>query len=134
VRITQDRIDAFVACTLDDQWIHVDQARAATGPFGTTIAPGFLTLSMLSYFMADLLVVDDAAMAINYGLNRVRFPATVAAESQLRATLEICSVTPSDTYTMLTGRMTFQADSGAKPCCVADMVTRFVHTVAGARG
>lgn len=128
VQITQERIDAFAACTLDEQWIHVDRPRAAVGPFGTTIAPGFLTLSFLSYFMTDLLVVDDAAMAINYGLDRVRFPEVVTAGSQLRATLEVRTVAASDIYTMLTGRVTFQGDSRAKPCCVAETVTRFVHT------
>lgn len=130
VQVTQQRIDAFAACTLDDQWIHVDHDRAAGGPFGTTITPGFLTLSLLSYFVADLLAVDDAALAINYGLDRVRFPAVVPAGAHVRATLEIRTVTPSETFTTLTARMTFHADAEQKPCCVADLLTRFVHRLA----
>ena len=126
VEMSQDRINAFAACTLDEQWIHVDAERAARSPFGTTIGHGFLTLAMLSHFMGELLVVDDAEMAINYGLDRVRFPSVVRSGSKLRASVEIRSVVPSDDYTMMTARVTFSADDGERPCCVADSVTRFV--------
>lgn len=133
VEMTQDRIDAFAACTLDEQWIHVDVAQAAASPSGTTIAHGFLTLSLLSHFMAELLVVTDAAMAINYGLDRVRFPSAVPAESLVRSTLEVCTVVPGMTYTTMTARTTFHVAGQRKPCCVADSVTRFIAKAAGAQ-
>src|SRR5205823_7120191 len=79
VEVTQERIDGFAAATGDDQWIHIDPARAATGPFGTTIAHGYLTLSLAPGLLYDLLEVEDASLVVNYGLNRVRFPAPVPA-------------------------------------------------------
>jgi acyl dehydratase len=129
VEMTQERINAFAACTLDEQWIHVDVDRAEQGPYGTTIAHGFLTLAMLSHFMEELLVVDDAQLAINYGLDRVRFPAALMSGSLLRASVEVRSVLPADQYTTMTARMTFSADDSERPCCVADSVTRFVKRV-----
>src|ERR1700722_2658067 len=84
--ITQEQVNAFADATGDHQWIHVDTERAAAGPFGGTIAHGMLTLSLLSAFMPQLIRVDGVAMVINYGLNKVRFPAPVPAGSRLRAT------------------------------------------------
>lgn len=126
VLVDQDRIDRFAHCTLDDQWIHVDPVRAAVGPFGTTIGHGFLTLSLLSHFFGELLAVDDAALAINYGLERVRFPAAVTSGSLLSATAEVRQVRPETGFTMVTTRVTMRAEGSEKPCCVADCVTRFV--------
>lgn len=126
VRIDQRRIDGFARCTLDEQWIHVDPARAAGGPFGTTIGHGFLTLSLLSHFLGELLAVDDAAMAINYGLDRVRFPAPVRSGSLVRARAQIREVRPAPGHSTVRTRVTIRADGVDKPCCVADCVTRFV--------
>lgn len=126
IPITQERIDAFAEATLDAQWIHVDVKRAITGPFGGTIAHGFLTLSLLSHVVDELLLVQDAAMAINYGLNRVRFPAILRSGSDVRGTVAVLSVAPGDGYTNVTSRVSFAADGQDIPCCVAEIVTRFV--------
>jgi acyl dehydratase len=94
VVVDQARIDAFAHCTGDRQWIHVDPARAATGPFGTTIAHGFLTLSLLPEFMAGAMHIADVRMGVNYGLNRVRFPAPVPVDSRLRGHLVLQGYKP----------------------------------------
>jgi acyl dehydratase len=127
VLISQQRINAFAECTLDAQWIHVDERRAAAGPWRTTIGHGFLTLSLLSHFLDELLTVEDAEMAINYGLDRVRFPSAVPSGSSLSATAEIRDVRSADTFTMAAIRVTMTVPGAEKPCCVADCVTRFVH-------
>lgn len=137
IEISQERIDAFAEVTIDPQWIHVDLERAAASPFGGTIAHGFLTLGMLSHVMGELLEVQDAEMAINYGLNRVRFPSVLRSGSLLRGTVEILSVTPADGHTMMVCSVAFVADGGDLPCCVAESVTRFVWpagSVAAGRG
>ena len=126
IHVTQERIALFAEATLDPQWIHVDAERAAAGPFGQTIAHGFLTLSLLSHVMDELLVVTNAAMAINYGLNRVRFPAIVRSGSHLRGTVTVLSIAPGDGHTMMTSRVSLVADGEVVPCCVAEAVTRFV--------
>lgn len=130
VLVDQARIDAFAACTIDPQWIHVDPERAATGPFGTTIAHGFLTLSLLSHVFDELLEVEDAAMGINYGLDRVRFPAPLPSGSFVSGTLEPLTVEPEAGHTRMTARVVFTADGAARPCCVAESVTRFVERAA----
>lgn len=132
VLVSQERIDAFAACTLDAQWIHVDRQRAAASPWGTTIAHGFLTLSLVSHFLHHLLCVTDAEMAINYGLDRVRFPAAVPSGSLVSATAQIRHVRPADAFVMADIRVTMSATAAAKPCCVADCVTRFVRRAPGA--
>lgn len=93
LEIDQKRIDLFAEATGDHQWIHVDQEKAAAGPFGTTIAHGYLTLSLLPAFVPQLMRVDNVKMGINYGTNKVRFPATVPVGSRLRATARIAEVT-----------------------------------------
>jgi acyl dehydratase len=130
VLVDQERIDAFAECTVDPQWIHVDPERAATGPFGATIAHGFLTLSLLSHVFDELLEVEDAGMGLNYGLDRVRFPAPVLSGSLVSAVLEPLTVDPGPEHTMMTARVTFTAAGAARPCCVADSVTRFVERAA----
>ncbi|HEY9498143.1 MAG TPA: MaoC family dehydratase, partial [Terrimesophilobacter sp.] len=126
IEISQERIDAFAEVTIDPQWIHVDAGRAAATPFGGTIAHGFLTLSMLSHVMGELLQVDDAQMAINYGLNRVRFPSILRSGSTVRGTVDVVSVTPDDGHTMMVCSVAFLADGRDVPCCVAESVTRSV--------
>ena len=125
----QERIDSFAACTLDEQWIHVEPRRAAATPWGTTIGHGFLTLAMLSHFLGELLVVEGVEMAVNYGLDRVRFPSAVPSGARVRATVRVLSVDPAAEFTTMTARTTFQADGGEKPCCVADSITRYLPKV-----
>ncbi len=125
VLVSQARIDAFAEATEDRQWIHVDPVRAKDSAFGGTIAHGFLTLSLLSHFMDELVVVSGAEMAVNYGLDRVRFPAPVTAGSSLRATVTIVDVRPEEDRVMMRASMTITADGAVRPSCVAESVTLF---------
>src|SRR6185503_11492764 len=93
IEVTQDRIDAFAEATDDHQWIHVDPERAKDGPFGSTIAHGYLTLSITNLFLPELLQVPTAKMGVNYGANKVRFPAPVPVDSRIRMGCEILEVT-----------------------------------------
>ncbi|MGH4024467.1 MAG: MaoC family dehydratase [Pseudonocardiaceae bacterium] len=122
--VDQDLIDAFAAATDDQQWIHVDPDRAATGPFGTTIAHGFLTLSLLPRLVRQVYRVDGVTLAVNYGLNRVRFPAPVPVRSAVRADVALVEVTDVPGGLQLVVRATLEIEGGAKPGCVAEWVTR----------
>lgn len=124
IGIDQARIDAFAAATGDAQWIHTDPARAAAGPFGRTVAHGFLTLSLLPAFMADAYRVDDVRMGINYGLNRVRFPAPVPVGSRLRAHFRLLSFEPLDGGAQLGVEISIEREGADKPVCVAESLTR----------
>jgi acyl dehydratase len=123
--IDQETIDTFAKITRDEQWIHVDTSRAEAGPFGTTIAHGFLTLSLCTSILEECLVVSDARMTINYGLDRVRFPAPVPAGSRVRGHTTLVSHTPSDDGAQLVLRIEVETDAGPKPACVADLVVRY---------
>ena len=125
--ITQARIDAFAAATDDPQWIHVDPARAASGPFGTTIAHGYLTLSLLVPIAYELLPVEDAALALNYGLDRVRFPAPVPSGSRIRARFSVEAVREVAGGVQVTLAATVEREGAEKPVCVATVVFRFVR-------
>ena len=122
--IEQSRIDAFAHATNDHQWIHIDVDRAANGPFGTTIAHGFLTLSLLPAMLADAFHIDDVRMGVNYGLNRVRFPAPVPAGSQVRARFKLLSFEPIEGGAQLVIEATLVRDAQHKPVCVAESVAR----------
>jgi acyl dehydratase len=125
--IDQARIDAFADATEDHQWIHVDPERAASGPFGTTVAHGFLTLSLVPYLAGQLRRVEGVRMGVNYGLDRVRFPAPVPSGARLRArsTLISCERVPgTPDAAQLVNRITIEVEGNAKPACVADAVTR----------
>ena len=124
VVVDQARIDAFAHCTGDRQWIHVDPARAATGPFGTTIAHGFLTLSLLPEFMAGAMHIADVRMGVNYGLNRVRFPAPVPVDGRLRGHLVLQGYKPLPGGAEIVLQVTVEREGHAKPVCVAESVTR----------
>ncbi|MFQ6326050.1 MaoC family dehydratase [Nocardia sp. CWNU-33] len=124
IEIGQDRIDAFAEATEDRQWIHVDPERAATGPFGTTVAHGYLTLSLLPPIMADLMVVTDAAARVNYGLNTVRFPSPVPAGSRIRGRARIVSVEEVRGGLQAVVRVTIEREGGDKPACVAEYIVR----------
>jgi len=122
--VDQPMIDTFAAATGDHQWIHVDPVRAAQGPFGTTIAHGFLTLSLLPRLVASALEIADVRMGVNYGLNRVRFPAPVPAGSRLRARVMLQAYEPIDGGAQLTLQVTMEREGGDKPVCVAESLTR----------
>jgi acyl dehydratase len=124
--IDQARIDLFADATDDHQWIHVDVERAKQGPFGAPIAHGYLTLSLVSHFLPQLLVVPTARMGVNYGCNKVRFPAPVPVGSRIRASGEIVSVEDVPGAVQVVVRVTVEIEGGAKPACVVDSVSRFV--------
>jgi acyl dehydratase len=124
VTIDQTRIDKFAEVTGDDQWIHVDPKRAAAGMFGSTVAHGFLTLSLLPYFIRSSHKVDGARMSVNYGLNRVRFPAPVPVNSRLRAHFKLLSFEPIEGGVQIVTEVTVEREGQAKPVCVAESVGR----------
>lgn len=122
--IGQDRVNAFAEATEDRQWIHIDPERAADSPFGQTIAHGFLTLSLVSHFLEQLLEVGNAAMLINYGLDKVRFPSPVPADGRVRATGTLAAATPVPGGYQLTVDIAIEAEGGTKPACVASWLVR----------
>ena len=123
VVVEQASIDQFAQATGDAQWIHVDPARAAAGPFGTTVAHGFLTLSLLSQLFTAAVAFEDVRLSINYGLNRVRFPSPVPVDSRLRALCVLDSFEAIEGGAQLTITVTIEREGGAKPACVAEWVT-----------
>jgi acyl dehydratase len=124
VEIPQSKIDAFAAATGDDQWIHVDPERAKDGPFSSTIGHGYLTLSLLPIASYEV-IPRQGGMAINYGLNRVRFPAPVPVDSRLRTSFEVASVDEFDGGAQVTMTATTEREGGDKPVCVAEVVFRY---------
>jgi acyl dehydratase len=125
LEIDQKRINLFAEATGDHQWIHMNPEKAAQGPFGTTIAHGYLTLSLIPSFNPELMRVDGVKMGVNYGVNKVRFPAPVPVGSRLRATGQIAEVTEVPGGVQLITRITIEREGGEKPVCVAETVTRF---------
>ncbi|MFJ3494781.1 MaoC family dehydratase [Streptomyces sp. NPDC086091] len=125
LEVDQKRIDLFAEATGDHQWIHVDPERAASGPFGTTIAHGYLTLSLLPLFGPQLISVEGAKMGVNYGTNKVRFPATVPVGSRLRATATVTKVEDVTGGVQLTLAFVVEREGGQKPVCVAESVSRY---------
>jgi acyl dehydratase len=124
--ISQQRIDQFAAATGDSQWIHVDPARAAVdSPFKTTIAHGFLTLSLLSSLIRDAMTFSGLRMAINYGLNRVRFIAPVPSGARVRARITAAAVAETGDSVQVTWGVTVERERGDKPCCVAEWIVRY---------
>jgi acyl dehydratase len=125
IAITQERIDRFAEATGDHQWIHVDPVRAAKGPFGTTIAHGFLTLSLLPLFFESSLDIRDVKMGVNYGLNRVRFTSPVPVGSDLRARIRLMRYEKlADGGVQLTMEVTMERRGSDKPVCVAESISR----------
>ena len=123
VEIPQERIDQFADATGDHQWIHVDPERAKDGPFGSTIAHGYLTLSLLPTASFEV-VPQEGRMGINYGVNKVRFPSPVPVGSRLRATFEVVDVEEHDWGAQVTMKATVEREGGDKPVCVAETVSR----------
>ncbi|WP_093801593.1 MaoC family dehydratase [Streptomyces sp. Wb2n-11] len=123
--VDQKRIDLFAEATGDHQWIHVDPEKAAAGPFGTTIAHGYLTLSLLPALVPQIMRVEGARMGINYGTNKVRFPSPVPVGSRLRATAVLKEVTETGGGVQVTAVVTVEREGGDKPACVAESVSRY---------
>ena len=124
ISVDQHRIDLFAAATGDHQWIHIDPVRAAQGPFGTTIAHGFLTLALLPEMSASAFEVRDTRMGVNYGLGRVRFPAPVPAGSRLRGHFKLVKYEPLEGGAQLTVEVTMEREGTDKPVCVAESLAR----------
>lgn len=124
ITVDQPRIDLFADATGDHQWIHTDAERAAKGPFGATIAHGFLTLSLLPKMSASAFEVLDVRMGVNYGLGKVRFPAAVPAGSRLRGHFKLTNYEPLDGGAQLTVEVTMEREGTDKPVCVAESLVR----------
>lgn len=125
MEIGQERIDLFADATDDHQWIHVDPKRAADGPYGSTIAHGLLTLSLVPRFLHDLFRVDGVAMAINYGFNKVRFITPVQSGAKLRAHARIAEVTRLGQGVQATVVTTVEIDGAPKPAAVVESIVRY---------
>ena len=126
-RVTQERIEQFAEATEDRQWIHLDQARTSTAsPYGTTIAHGFLTLSLISYLVKELIQIQSGVrLAVNYGLNRVRFPAAVRTNSRIRARVSLLTLKELSDSIEATYAVTIEIDKSEKPACVAEWIVRY---------
>ncbi|OEU89301.1 dehydratase [Streptomyces abyssalis] len=125
LEIDQKQIDLFADATGDHQWIHVDPARAKDGPFGTTIAHGYLTLSLLPALVPQIMRVEGIRMGVNYGVNKVRFPAPVPVGSRLRARAELVDVTEAGGGVQVAAKVTIEREGGDKPVCVAESLSRY---------
>ena len=124
ITVTQERIRLFANATGDHQWIHLDTEKAKQGPFGTTIAHGFLTLSLLPEMAASAFQVEGTKMGVNYGLNKVRFPAPVPSGSRLRGHFKLLKYEPLEGGAQVTVEVTMEREGSDKPVCVAESVGR----------
>ncbi|MCT2583359.1 MaoC family dehydratase [Actinophytocola gossypii] len=126
LEVTQDRVDRFADATGDHQWIHVDTERAKDGPFGGTIAHGYLTLSLIPLLGKQVYSVDNVTMGINYGLEKVRFPALLPVGSKIRVGAELLAVADKPRGKQATLRWTIEVQGGDKPACVAETIVLYV--------
>lgn len=124
--LTQERINSFADTTEDRQWIHVDPERAAGGPFGTTVAHGFLTLSLIAAIIGDVVQTPWATAGINYGLNKVRFPAPAPVGSRVRGHIRLLEVTDISGGVQMISQVTIEREGSDRPVCVAESVTRIL--------
>ena len=127
LEVTQDRIDRFADATGDHPWIHVDPERAKDGPFGTTIAHGYLTLSLSNHLLPQIVEVNGISMGINYGVDKVRFPTPVPAGSRIRAGAELVAVQEIDGGVQATTRVTIELEGAPKPACVIESLSRYLR-------
>jgi acyl dehydratase len=127
ITIDQDRIDRFADATGDHQWIHVDPVAAAAGPFGATIAHGYLTLSLTNLFLPQIVTVENISMGINYGVNKVRFPTPVKVGSVIRGGAELASVEEVAGGVQCIIKITVEIEGEAKPACIVENVTRYLR-------
>jgi len=123
--VEQDRIDQFADATEDHQWIHVDPERAKTGPYGGTIAHGYFSLAVAPVLLGDVLEVRGMALGINYGCNKVRFPAPLMVGSKLRLGASVAEVTDVEGGVQVVFDMVLETDGSTKPCCAAQVVYRY---------
>jgi acyl dehydratase len=123
--IEQERIDQFAEATGDHQWIHVDPERAAAGPFGKTIAHGYLTLSLANLFLPEIMRVENVSMGVNYGCEKARFPAPVPVGSRVRGGGEVISAEEVKGGVQVVVRMTIEIEGSERPACVIDTISRF---------
>jgi acyl dehydratase len=123
--IDQDRVDGFAEVTGDHQWIHIDPVRAKHGPFGGTIAHGYLTMSLVNYFLPDLIEVQGFTHAVNVGADRLRFPSPVKVGARIRGAGEIVSVEETRGAIQSVVRVTVEIEGGEKPACVVDTISRY---------
>jgi acyl dehydratase len=126
LEVSQERVNQFADATGDHQWIHVDPERAAGGPFGGPIAHGYLTLALSNYFLPQIVEVRGFSMGVNYGVNRVRFPAPVPVGSRIRAGAELADVVPIEGGVQTVMRVTVEVDGSDRPACVIEAVSRFI--------
>jgi acyl dehydratase len=126
-RVTQERIEQFAEATEDRQWIHLDRDRASReSPYGATIAHGFLTLSLISHLLKDLIQIQSGVrLAVNYGLNRVRFPSAVRADSRIRACVVLLTLKELPDGVEATYAVTIECEHSEKPACVAQWIVRY---------
>lgn len=123
--VTQEQINLFAQATGDHQWIHVDVEKAKAGPFGTTIAHGFLTLSLIPKFFETSMRIEEVGMGVNYGLNRVRFTAPVPVNSRLRARMKLLECQPIENNGMqMTWQATIEREGSERPVCIAESISR----------
>jgi acyl dehydratase len=125
--IDQQRVDLFADATGDHQWIHIDPQRAASGPFGGTIAHGYLTLSLSNLFLPQIVEVQGFAMGVNYGTNKVRFPAPVGVGSRIRGGAEMTEVAEVKGGLQTTIAITIEVEGETKPACVIESISRWLH-------
>lgn len=125
LEIDQERIDQFADATGDHQWIHVDPEKAADGPYGKTIAHGYLTLSLANLFLPQLMRVENTSMGVNYGCEKVRFPAAVPVGSKIRGSAVVFSAEEVKGGVQVVVRMTIEIDGSDRPACVIDTISRF---------
>jgi len=128
VMVEQERINQFADATDDHQWIHVDPGKAADGPFGSCIAHGFLTLSLVNKFLPQLLEVRNTTMGVNYGCDKVRFPNTVKVNQRIRGVGEVFGVEEKPGAVQATIRVSVEVEGEERPACVADTISRFYYS------
>ena len=127
LKVEQGRINQFADATGDHQWIHLDQERAKSGPFGSTIAHGYLTLSLIPVLAKDIYRVENVTMVVNYGLNKVRFPSPVKVGSRVRGTAELLDITDVPGGKQAVTKFTVEIEGSDKPACVAETVSRIIR-------
>ena len=125
--VSQEQVNLFADATGDHQWIHVDPERAKGGPFGTTIAHGYLTLALAPVLLGEVLVVEGASMGVNYGCNKVRFPSPVPVDSNLRLGVEVGGTEDVTGGVQVALDLTFDTEGSSKPSCVAQVVYRYFY-------
>ncbi|MFS2216584.1 MaoC family dehydratase [Telluria sp. Tellsp104] len=125
LQVDQRRIDLFAEATGDHQWIHVDPVRAAAGPFGACIAHGYLTLSLVSYFLPQIIQINNMKMGVNYGCDKIRFPAAVRVGARLRGVGELVRAETVGEGVQATIRVTVEIEDEQRPACVVDTISRY---------